>query len=450
MMNLKKNAASAVVSLSIASVANAFIIMPQAPSISTAISGSSFEFASSTQNGWVRNTKRSRAAPLQLSIKTEDSTSDEVQFEVDSQSFNPFNFTDNDDVLVRSSSLQQLSDGDAEQEMEDEKKDPSIWVARALLLAVAALWGTNFASVKYLETLCYHPPCNHPPSEFAFARFGLAALVSLPLLINQQKDVILGGLECGLWISLGYITQANALETVASSDVAFICSLTVVIVPLMSAVLLGTKIKPTNVISAALALAGVGTLEGLFDLPSLLGGAQPALADTSAIVSTAAVDSIASTSSVITASASSIVSESSVGWLASLESMGISKGDLLALGQPIGFGFSFIRIEHYVEKFKDVENRIRTMAAAECMTIGTISLLWVLYDYGGHLPNFEYMVRIICYYFSTAINVMKVIQKFVVYAYCQQSLTSAIFDSISSIRNSLNHIELLQLFGLES
>lgn len=85
-----------------------------------------------------------------------------------------------------------------------------IWTARALLLLVAVLWGTNFASIKYLETLCFHPPCNHPPSEAALARFGVAAAVSLPLLYKQNKDVIFAGLECGLWISMGYIAQAMA------------------------------------------------------------------------------------------------------------------------------------------------------------------------------------------------------------------------------------------------
>lgn len=78
---------------------------------------------------------------------------------------------------------------------EDEKID--MWSARLLLLAIAIIWGTNFASVKYLETLCFNPPCVHPPSEAALARFGVATVVSLPLLLGQRKDIILAGLECG-------------------------------------------------------------------------------------------------------------------------------------------------------------------------------------------------------------------------------------------------------------
>jgi hypothetical protein len=72
-----------------------------------------------------------------------------------------------------------------------------IGTARLLLFAIAIIWGTNFASVKYLETLCFNPPCVHPPSEAALARFGLASAVSFPLLVGQRKDIILAGLECG-------------------------------------------------------------------------------------------------------------------------------------------------------------------------------------------------------------------------------------------------------------
>merc|ERR1712241_1471642 len=93
----------------------------------------------------------------------------------------------------------------------------NIWAARGILLLVAAIWGTNFASVKYLEGLCFNPPCNHPPSEFAFVRFAIAGLVSLPILYNSLKnekrlDMILSGMECGIWISIGYVTQALALS----------------------------------------------------------------------------------------------------------------------------------------------------------------------------------------------------------------------------------------------
>ena len=278
--------------------------------------------------------------------------------------------------------LPPLVSGESVEDAEGEKQQKlGIWAARGILLLVAMLWGTNFASVKYLETLCFHPPCNHLPSEAALARFGVAAMVSIPLLIGQRKDVILAGLECGLWITLGYITQAMALQTISSGKCAFICSLTVVVVPLLSA-LFGKPIKMVNIVSAIVALTGVGVLEGLIDVSSLasaLTGAQPALA---------AVQSAADSSSLTEAAANG------GGVLGSVASaIGVSKGDILALGQPLGFGFSFMRIEHYVEKFEDVENRILTISAAECVTVGFCALLWVLYDFHGTIPDFGYMVR---------------------------------------------------------
>jgi hypothetical protein len=262
-----------------------------------------------------------------------------------------------------------------------------IWAARGILLLVAMLWGTNFASVKYLETLCFHPPCHHIPSEAALARFGVAACVSIPLLIGQRKDIILAGLECGVWVTMGYITQAMALTTISSGKCAFICSLTVVVVPLLSA-FFGRAIRPIHVISALIALTGVAVLEGMIDVTSLtflLTGSQPALADSAiplqpelSISSVAPMQSFGNTDILVSIA----------------NSIGVSKGDILALGQPLGFGFSFMRIEHYVEKFKDVENRIITITAAECVLVGFFSLFWVLYDFHGTLPNFGYMVRL--------------------------------------------------------
>jgi len=275
---------------------------------------------------------------------------------------------------------------------EEEDSALGIWEARGILLLVAAIWGTNFAvshcnkprtvtnhipqCVKYLEQLCFHPPCNHPPSEFAFARFGVAAVVSMPLLFQQRWDVIKAGLECGAWIFLGYTTQALALSTISAGKCAFICSLTVVFVPILAQLLYGKRITGTNVVAAVIALSGVGVLEGMIDFNSLLGIAPAVAVDAS--------HSIASTT-IETASASA-------GPLSSMaHALGVTKGDILALGQPIGFGYSFLRIEHYQEKFKDVPNRILTIAAAQCVSVGLLAFLWVLKDYSWTLPDFGYM-----------------------------------------------------------
>lgn len=234
-----------------------------------------------------------------------------------------------------------------------------------------------------MENLCFHPPCNHPPSEFAFARFGLAALVSFPLLIGQRRDVIWAGFECGLWITLGYIAQAMALSTISAGKCAFICSLTVVFVPILAFFLYKRPIQWPNVLAAVIALTGVGVLEGMVDFQQILG------------IAPAAAASAADTTTITTAAlTSSTVDVATVGPLASLGSMlGVGKGDILALGQPIGFGYTFLRIEYFQEKYQDVPNRVLTIAAAQCVSVGTLALLWVLYDYDWVLPSFGYLAE---------------------------------------------------------
>ena len=160
------------------------------------------------------------------------------------------------------------------------------------------------------------------------------------------------------------------------------------ITPLMSALFYGKPIKPISLVAAAIALSGVGVLEGLIDVQSLLGVA-PALADADVAVTVASSAALAS-SSVETAS----VAATAIGPIQTVaNALGVHRGDILALGQPIGFGYTFCRIEHYQEKFKDVPNRVLTIAAAQCVAVGLTSMIWVLSDYNWSFPNFEYLIE---------------------------------------------------------
>uniref|UniRef100_A0A7S2LFK2 EamA domain-containing protein n=1 Tax=Leptocylindrus danicus TaxID=163516 RepID=A0A7S2LFK2_9STRA len=305
---------------------------------------------------------RKQYVRLNSSLKTPPEVDQKSEQKIGS--FNPLNISSmpsNDKQLIDSAPS---TTGIVENE---EAGELGIIAARGLLLIVAMLWGTNFASVKYLETLCFHPPCNHPPSEFAFARFGVAALAGLPFLWKKNFEIIKAGLECGVLIALGYFAQAIALESIPSAQCAFICSLTVVIVPIYGAIFEGKPIKSTNVVAGLLALSGVAILEGLVDVNQFLPAANAAVTD---VIPTTTTSAAANTDL----------------------AFGLSKGDLIALGQPFGFGLSFLRIEHYVEKFKDTEDRILTISAAQCVAVGLLSLGWVLYDFHGHIPNMEYML----------------------------------------------------------
>lgn len=182
---------------------------------------------------------------------------------------------------------------------ETEEEGNSKWFARSILIVVSAFYGTNFGCVKILgEAL--------DPSVAAVLRFSLAALVFLPYLLKVVKtkpQLVRGGLEVGLYNALGYWTQASALVTTSASTVAFICSLAVIVVPILDA-LFPKKTSSSNeawyapLLPALVATAGVGCLE--------LGG-----------------DKIP------------------------------GFGDFFALGQPLFFGLGFWRIEVFMRESRE-------------------------------------------------------------------------------------------------
>jgi len=192
---------------------------------------------------------------------------------------------------------------------EEEKPDNSIY--KAMLRVVALLWGSNFGALKYLDT------CGVDVSLLTAMRFALASGALLPFLWGKGMPVFKAGLEVGLWVTLGYITQAIGLETTEASKSAFICSLTVVVVPLIQG-LLGKEIPPTTWAACALAVFGVGLL-------TLQGATGPVI------------------------------------------------GDLWSLGQPLGFGIAFMRIEHYM---KQLPGKAIPLAAAQMVSVFGISAVW--------------------------------------------------------------------------
>ena len=181
--------------------------------------------------------------------------------------------------------------------------------ARWLLLGAAALYGTNFSLVKLLGDT------GLSVGLASTLRFGMAALVTLPWLLqvddhnqdrkwetlfdpnSKEMKAALGGLEVGMWNSIGYVAQAVGLATTSASKSAFLCSLAVVMVPLLD-YLAGKKLLSRQVMGAVLAVVGVGFLE----LEGLGGGGD-------------------------------------------LAHSLLSPGDIASLVQPIAFGLGFWRME---------------------------------------------------------------------------------------------------------
>jgi drug/metabolite transporter (DMT)-like permease len=139
---------------------------------------------------------------------------------------------------------------------------------------VAVLWSSNFAAVKILGTAL-------PPADAAAARFALAAAVLAPALLRAPQrrpgaapadddvalpdGLALQSMLCGFWVTIGYVAQAVALQTTDAGKSAFICSLAVIFVPVVTSLfpqlrVAGKAAKPSWP-AAVLAALGVGLME---------------------------------------------------------------------------------------------------------------------------------------------------------------------------------------------
>ena len=130
---------------------------------------------------------------------------------------------------------------------------------KVAILGCAFVYGSNFAVVKTLDAaMC--------PSLSASLRFGLASAASVPILKRYGKTSKLnrvfwtGAVEAGCVNGLGYVLQAVGLDAVDASVSAFACSLAVVVVPALDALILKKRTSKATWVGAAVATLGVALL----------------------------------------------------------------------------------------------------------------------------------------------------------------------------------------------
>jgi drug/metabolite transporter (DMT)-like permease len=123
--------------------------------------------------------------------------------------------------------------------------------AEVLLIAATVIWGTTFVIVKQALN-------EASPLVFMAGRFTLAGVVLFFALGWKKLDgrrlglaVFLGGL-----LFLGYAFQTWGLEYTTPSKSAFITGFSVVLVPLIMAVL-GVRLRVTSIAGALFGLAGI-------------------------------------------------------------------------------------------------------------------------------------------------------------------------------------------------
>ncbi|CAL5219032.1 g791 [Coccomyxa viridis] len=133
------------------------------------------------------------------------------------------------------------------------------WTARGkglvLLNILVVLCASNWVVVKDCEG-------SFDPYIFALLRFTVAAAAFSPFFKKAlaNKKIWRGGLELGLWMGLGYLTQAEGLITTDASRASFISTFTVLVVPLLAGATGKADVKPLTYVSALMALAGVALL----------------------------------------------------------------------------------------------------------------------------------------------------------------------------------------------
>lgn len=120
------------------------------------------------------------------------------------------------------------------------------------LVAADVLWGSTFTVNSTLSRW-------HVSAEFMMAtRFTLAAVMLLPL-VRLSRPLVIVAMEIGFWEWLGYYFQTIGLKYTSANRAAFITNLTVVMVPLLSA-MVSRRIPGRLWIAVAVAVLGVGLL----------------------------------------------------------------------------------------------------------------------------------------------------------------------------------------------
>jgi len=122
-----------------------------------------------------------------------------------------------------------------------------------LLILVTLIWGTSFPLQKYL--LDYFSP-----AVILATRFGVAAIAFSPWLRGINRQLLRDGVLLGSLYFLGCALALVGLETISASRSAFLVSLNAILVPVLSATMLGRNIPGRVMLSACMAVFGIGLM----------------------------------------------------------------------------------------------------------------------------------------------------------------------------------------------
>ncbi|WP_426189949.1 DMT family transporter [Massilia sp. DWR3-1-1] len=120
------------------------------------------------------------------------------------------------------------------------------------LLLVTLVWGTTFPAMKELT--------QHFSAQWIiFLRFGIAGVLLAPFLWKAGRDDLVSGGLLGVLLFFCFVFQIEGLALTSSNRNAFICGLSVLMVPLLDLVA-GTWPEKRIVAALLLALTGLALL----------------------------------------------------------------------------------------------------------------------------------------------------------------------------------------------
>jgi hypothetical protein len=149
--------------------------------------------------------------------------------------------------------------------------------ARLLLVMCAAMYGSNFVGTKILQN-------SLAPSLITTCRFFIGSLFFVHHIYKFRGDikVFRYGIELGIWTAMGFMIQAITLQYTSANKNAFLCALSVVMIPIFesfsyccygnkSHTQSGTSSLNVIFIPAFLSLLGIASLEwGGIESPTLV------------------------------------------------------------------------------------------------------------------------------------------------------------------------------------
>lgn len=135
--------------------------------------------------------------------------------------------------------------------------------AEFILLLVTLAWGLSFPLIKLTLT-------DVSPVLFNFIRFAVTLLLFIIFFYKKIKHVkyidLKYGLILGVFMILGFVFQTIGLQYTTASKSAFITGTNLIFIPFIQFVILKSKPKYFNLISALIVLTGLFILSESFEI----------------------------------------------------------------------------------------------------------------------------------------------------------------------------------------